>query len=227
MKSTIIYIRVSTQRQVENGQSIENQLKRLRDYCQYNDFHNIIEISDEGVSGKSQNRSGFKKMMTLIQNHQVENVVVYSLSRFGRNTIEVIQTIELFNKLGISFHSLTENLDTSTSVGRFFISILSSLSQLEREQIGERTKSVLQMKKEKGERVGQINFGYKLGENNKLVICEDEQETLSLIKKLKRKGYTFQKISNELSRLKRESKKNGTNWSKNQVTRLFNRYCLS
>lgn len=227
MKNTIIYIRVSTQRQVEHGKSIENQLKRLRDYCSFNNFENIIEISDEGISGKNQNRVGFKKMMNLIKNHQVDNVVVYSLSRFGRNTIDTIQTIELFNKLNVSLHSLTENLDTSSSIGRFFISILSSLSQLEREQIGERTKSVLQMKKQKGERVGQINFGYKLGENNKLVICEDEQETLSIIKKLKRNGFTFQRVSDELSRLKRQSKKNGTNWSKNQVTRLFNKYCLS
>ena len=220
-------MRVSTQRQVEHGKSIENQLKRLRDYCQYNDFQNIIEISDEGVSGKSQNRVGFKKMMNLIKNHQVYNVIVYSLSRFGRNTIETIQTMELFNKLGVSLHSLTENLDTSSSIGRFFVSVLSSLSQLEREQIGERTKSVLQMKKQKNERVGQISFGYKLGKNNKIVICEDEQETLSIIKGLKRKGLTFGKISDRLTELKRVSKKNGTNWSKNQTRILFNKYCLS
>ena len=147
MKTTIIYIRVSTSQQAENGLSLENQLKRLREYCKYHGFQNIIEISDEGISGKSTNRPGFQKMIELAKKHQIDNVIVYSLSRFARNTIDTIKTMNLFNKLDVSFHSITESLDTSTAIGRFFISTLASLSQLEREQIGERTKSVLQMKK--------------------------------------------------------------------------------
>jgi len=62
MKTTIIYIRVSTSQQAENGLSLENQLKRLREYCKYQGFQNIIEISDEGISGKSTNRPGFQKI---------------------------------------------------------------------------------------------------------------------------------------------------------------------
>ena len=227
MKTTIIYIRVSTSQQAENGLSLENQLNRLREYCKYHGFQNIIEISDEGISGKSTNRPGFQKMIELAKKHQIDNVIVYSLSRFARNTIDTIKTMNLFNKCDVSFHSITESLDTSTAIGRFFISTLASLSQLEREQIGERTKSVLQMKKEKGERIGQISFGYKLVEDGKVIICEDEQETLSIMKSLKRKGYTFQRVAEELSRLKRNSKKNGSSWTVNQVRRLFNRHCLS
>ena len=228
MKSTIIYIRVSTVNQAENGLSLENQLNRLRDYCKYHRFQNIIELSDEGISGKSaSNRPGFLEMLELVKKHQVENVIVYSLSRFARNTLDTINIMNMFIKCDVSFHSLSESLDTSTAIGRFFLTTLAGLSQLEREQISERTRSVLQMKKQNGERVGQIAFGYKLIEDGKVIICEDEQETLSIMKNLKRKGYTFKSVAEELSSLKRNSKKNGTDWSVNQVRRLFNRHCLS
>ena len=221
---TIIYTRVSTTQQSENGHSLKNQLHKLNQYCDLNNLNDITVIT-ETKSGKNiSGREGFKRMIELVKTKEYSNVVVYSLSRFGRNTVDVLKTIELFNKYDVSFHSLSENLNTQSSTGKFFLTVLSGLSQLEREQISERVSDVLKFKKENGERVRQIAFGYSYAESiNKVVKDKSESFTINLIKRMRNKGYSFQSIADELVKRNRKNKNGDVRWFKQNVHRLYSK----
>ena len=140
----ILNIRVSTSKQVEQGASLNTQEAKLRQYAGFHDFDQVEVIADEGLSGKTTARPGFQRLMDTMRAKGVDAVIVYSLSRFARNTIATLEAIEVMNRRGVAFHSLTENIDTTSPVGRFFLTTLAGLAQLEREQIGERTRAVLQ-----------------------------------------------------------------------------------
>jgi site-specific DNA recombinase len=222
-KSTVIYLRVSTSAQVLNGVSLENQVERCKQYANIRQFSNIVILSDEGISGKSTNRPGFQKLLSMINKNEIENVIVYSLSRFARNIIDTVNTIQLMNKKDVSFHSITESIDTGTAVGRYFLFTLSALAQLEREQISERVSSVLQHKKSLGLRIGQIPFGYKLATDKKnLVQNVKEQETIKLLVDMKEKrGLSYSKIVEELIIAKRKNKNSEIKWHKSQIIKLY------
>ncbi|HEX2866981.1 MAG TPA: recombinase family protein [Ignavibacteriales bacterium] len=222
MSVAVIYLRVSTSKQAETGFSLENQLSRLQAYALVHNYTNVKVISDEGISGRStKNRVGFNEMIELVKSRECSAIIVYSLSRFARNVKDTIETIDLLNKYGVSFHSLTESIDTTTAVGRFFLTTLSALAQLESEQMGERIKSVLEHKKDKGERIGQVPFGYN-DENGILVDNSDELETIKLVKSLKdEQGLSYDKIAEELIRQERKNKKGQVKWLKSQVIRLY------
>ena len=222
-KSTAIYLRVSTTTQVLNGVSLENQVERCKQYANVRQFANIVILSDEGISGKSTNRPGFQKLLSMIYKNEIENVIVYSLSRFARNIIDTVNTIQLMNKKDVSFHSITESIDTGTAVGRYFLFTLSALAQLEREQISERVSSVLQHKKSLGLRIGQIPFGYRLATDKKNLIQNvKEQQTIKMIIDLKEKrGLSYSQIVDELISAKRKNKNSEIRWYKSQIIRIY------
>lgn len=219
---TVIYVRVSTTGQVLNGVSLENQIERCNFYCLTHQFNNPIIISDEGISGKSTNRPGFQSLLDMISKKQVDNIIVYSLSRFARNIIDTVNTIGLMNKKDISFHSITESIDTTCAVGRYFLFTLSALAQLEREQISERVSSVLQHKKAKGQRVGSIPYGFSLDADKKTLLPNKEEQTvINLIVSLKdKKGLSYNKILDKLEELKYKNRV-GNPWHRSQVIKLY------
>jgi len=220
--NTVIYVRVSTTGQVLNGVSLENQIERCNHYASMHQYSKPIVLADEGISGKSTNRPGFQSLLEMINKKQVDNVIVYSLSRFARNVVDTVNVIELMNKKGISFHSITESIDTTTAVGRYFLFTLSALAQLEREQISERTKSVLQYKKSKGERIGSIPYGFSLANDKKtLVKNRREQSIIKTIVDCKDKdGLSYNKIISKLSEMKIKNRA-GNNWHRSQVIILY------
>jgi DNA invertase Pin-like site-specific DNA recombinase len=219
---TIIYIRVSTSQQAAEGISLEAQKQRLLQYCNFNGLDVVSVISDEGLSGSNSNRQGYQELMNLVKTKQVEAVAVYSLSRFARNTIEVLKSIEVMNKKNIQFHSLTEKIDTTSPTGRFFLTTLAALGQLEREQISERTKDALAHKKSKSERVGQIPFGFELDEDGiHLVKNEREQKIINLVLSLRSSGFTYKNIAAELEKRGIKSKVNKIKWGATQIRNII------
>jgi DNA invertase Pin-like site-specific DNA recombinase len=150
-------------------------------------------------------------------------VVVYSLSRFARNTVDTLKYIEMMNKKSIAFHSLTEQIDTTTPIGRFFLTTLAALAQLEREQIAERTRSALQFKKKNGERVGQIPFGKKLGDDGRsLVDDQSEKRIIGIVKRMRKRGRTYQQIAIALVDGGHKNKGGNVNWNTTQICRIVN-----
>jgi len=218
----ILYVRVSTMKQVNEGDSIDNQTARLKQYASLHGFSDIEVIADEGLSGKTIEREGLQNVMHAVRTHGTDAVIVYSLSRFARNTIATLEAIEVMNKNGVAFHSLTEQLDTTSPIGRFFLTTIAALAQLEREQIGERTRSVMQFKKSQGERVGQIPFGSMLDTTTgKLVDDVNEQAALALVRELHERGLSYTRIASELESRNMMNKAGRSHWTKQQIHRII------
>jgi len=151
MKYVALYLRTSTQKQ---SKGLESQKRALLDYCHSKGIKNIRIYSDEGVSGSKASRPGLDLLMQDVLNFELETIIVYSFSRFARSTKHLITALETFKEKGVSFISITEQVDTSSAIGNAFFTIIGAISQLERELISERVKNGLKNAKEKGKVLG-------------------------------------------------------------------------
>ncbi len=136
-KSFIGYVRVSTKQQIA-GNSLSYQKEAIEKYCKINDINLVKIYADEGISAFKE-RPAFNACMHQIRdNPEVDGVVVYELSRFGRSTIELISLITEIDQLKKEFVSIKESIDISTKTGRLVLTVLSAIADYERELIKER-----------------------------------------------------------------------------------------
>ena len=177
------YIRNS---RLSQENSVETQTKLITDFCNNNEIHLDEIICDEGISGsgeKTNKRDGYNSVMELIENGEVNNLIVISISRWGRNLGEIYKSVELMTKKDVNFFSIKENIDTSSPYGRFTINLLSSLYEMELELIRERTKDTLKVKKENGKVYSKTPFGYdRVGDD----LIENKKEKRLLRKMIKK-----------------------------------------
>jgi site-specific DNA recombinase len=223
--NAIGYVRVSTMKQANEGVSLEAQAEKIRAYCALKDMDLTGIVTDAGKSGSKANREGFQEVLAMCATKKVGAVVVYSISRFTRSTKDLLEFVDRHVVKGnIELHSLSESLDTSTPTGRFMLKVMGAMNELEREQIGERTKGALSYKKEKGEKTGgDVPFGYALGEDGKTLIeDESEQVIIRLIKSLKIDGHSDNSIARYLNENGYQTKR-GKDWSNVQVARILRR----
>lgn len=178
-----IYTRVSTSIQVD-GYSLEAQRDKLRKYAAYEDMFVAGEYSDEGFSGKNiQGRQEFQRMLHDIQNNKddVSYVLVFKLSRFGRNAADVLNSLQLMQDYGVNLICVEDGIDSSKDAGKLMISVLSAVAEIERENIRTQTMAGREQKAREGKwNGGFAPYGYKL-ENGELVIAEDEVEVIRVI----------------------------------------------
>lgn len=150
-KTVALYIRTSTDMQA-NG--MDSQQKALESYCLQRGIKDYLIYKDFGVSGSKLNRPGLDKMMEDVRDGKISTVCVYSFSRYARSSKALILGLEEFTSLGITFVSLSENLDLSTPLGVAVYQILASLAQLERSIIKERVTNGLRAAKARGKKLG-------------------------------------------------------------------------
>lgn len=215
MKKIISYLRCSTTHQLETH-SISHQRLKIELYCQFHNLQLMEEIVDEGVSGKSTKREGYIKMMEMVKNKECDGVVVYSLSRFSRCVLDTLSSIQLMNDNGITFHSLSENIDTSSPNGRFFLTILSSLSQLEREITSIRVKDTLQGLKMTNKPYSNDLYGYDKIDGS-LVMNDTEQKMIKKIVKMNRLGYSIHEIVKYVNEKGFKTKRGGKRFYYNTI----------
>ena len=125
-----IYTRVSTSMQVE-GYSLEAQKERLRKYADFQEMVIVGEYSDEGKSGKSiEGRQEFMQMLRDIEEgkDRVEFVLVYKLSRFGRNAADVLNSLQRMQDFGVNLICVEDGIDSSKDSGKLMISVLSAVA---------------------------------------------------------------------------------------------------
>ena len=178
-----IYTRVSTAIQVD-GYSLDAQKDKLRKYAEYEDMIVAAEYSDEGFSGKNiQGRLEFQRMLNDIQEGKdgVSYVLVFKLSRFGRNAADVLNSLQLMQDFGVNLICVEDGIDSSKDSGKLMISILSAVAEIERENIRTQTMAGREQKAREGKwNGGFAPYGYRL-ENGNLVIAEDEVEVIRII----------------------------------------------
>ncbi|MEI7973484.1 MAG: recombinase family protein [Bdellovibrio sp.] len=150
-KKIFLYARVSTDLQ-QGG--MESQIRAQKKYCEINDITEYEIFTDENQSGAKTSRPALDRMMAAVRNKEVDKVIVYSLSRLGRSTTHLLKCMDEFNQFGVKFISLSERIETETPAGRMIFTVLSAVSQLERELISERVKNGLANARAKGKLIG-------------------------------------------------------------------------
>lgn len=198
---TALYIRVSTDAQAEEGYSIEAQKEMLEGYCKAKQISNYKFYVDGGFSGSNIIRPELEKLIIDIKNKLIKAVVVYKLDRLSRSQKDTLYLIEdVLNPNGTEFISLNENLDTSTSIGRAMLGIMSAFAQLERETIKERTRMGMKKRVEAGFWMGggKIPFGFDYDTTTGKLTPNNDAETVREIYKLYIKGYSTNHIATTL-----------------------------
>lgn len=163
------YARVSTDRQAEQGVSLEAQEAKIRAMATVQGADLLEVIVDGGESAKNLNRPGLRRLMAMVEDGKVDAVIVAKLDRLTRSVKDPCGLLELFEKRKVALVSGAESLDTGSAAGRLVITIMGAVSQWEREAIGERTRDALRHKRTSGERVGNIRFGFRLSPDGKHV----------------------------------------------------------
>lgn len=178
-----LYTRVSTSMQVD-GYSLDAQRDKLRKYAEYEDMVVAGEYSDEGFSGKNiQGRHEFQRMLQDIQDGKdgVEYVLVFKLSRFGRNAADVLNSLQLMQDFGVNLICVEDGIDSSKDSGKLMISVLSAVAEIERENIRTQTMAGREQKAREGKwNGGFAPYGYRL-EKGELLIAEDEVDVIRTI----------------------------------------------
>lgn len=221
-RRAVLYTRVSHVEQVQNGHSLENQIERLRKFAEAHSYRVVEEISDEARSGQKTNRPGFQKVLSLVESGGADAVIVYSLSRFARNTVATLEAISLMKENDVSFLSLTENIDTKSAAGEFFITVLAAFAQMEAKTASERIRSVMELKKSKGEHLGNTPFGWKK-EGAGIVKNADEQEVIRLVVEMRARGWSLAEIARQLKKRQLKNRAGNSDWRKTQVKRILDR----
>ena len=179
-----IYTRVSTQMQVD-GYSLDAQRDRLIREAKHREMAVAAEFSDEGKSGKNTTgRPQFTEMMNRIQNGNpdgVSYVLVFKLSRFGRNTADVLNNLQLMEDYGVNLLSVDDGIDSAGAAGKLMIAVLAAVAEIERENIQAQTMAGrIQKAREGAWNGGPAPYGYKI-ENGALAVEESEAELVRMI----------------------------------------------
>jgi site-specific DNA recombinase len=215
------YVRVSTDRQAEQGVSLEAQEAKIRAMATVQGADLLEVIIDGGESAKNLNRPGLKRLIARVESGKVEAVIIAKLDRLTRSVKDLCSLLELFEKRGVALISVAESLDTASAAGRLVITIIAAVSQWEREAIGERTRDALRHKRSSGERVGNIRFGFRLSPDGKHVEPDPgEQGVLTEIGHLRQRGHTLRGIAAALDRQSLRTRR-GSAWRLEHVARII------
>lgn len=215
------YCRVSTDKS-DQLNSLEAQKKFFMEYTKKHDYNLIKLYADEGISGtKIKNRKEFQRLMRDAKNGLFDMVVVKDISRFARNTVDLLQSIGTLKALGIETTFLTANM-TVLGQSEFVLTIFGALAQEESANTSKRVKFGKKMNAEKG-RVPNIVYGYDktIGDYFHLEINQKEAEIVrQIFTWYTEEGYGANKIASMLNERKLKTKRN-CNWSQNAVCRIL------
>lgn len=197
-----IYLRVSTDQQVQEGDSIPAQLDALTRYV--NDKPDMIlagEYIDEGISGRKADRDELVRLLADVQDGKIDTILFTKLDRWFRSVRHYTATQEILDKHGVTWTAIWEPIyDTTTAAGRLIVNQMMSIAQFEAENTSQRIRAVMEYKITQGEVVtGTVPIGYQIRDKH-LVIVPEEAE-------LVRKVFTEYSITGSI----------------NAATRLYNR----
>jgi site-specific DNA recombinase len=179
------YVRVSTEDQARDGVSMDAQQAKLEAYALVKDWTLVQVIRDEGYSAKHLRRPGLEELITLVTSRQVEAVIVYKLDRLTRSVSDLDKLVRLLDRHDVALVSLQESLDATTTTSRLMMNLLASVSQWEREVIGERTRDALQHLKVQGKRYCHTVYA--------------DAEVISLMHQLRAQGYSYARIADHFN----------------------------
>lgn len=193
----VAYIRVSTEQQASDGNSLEAQRAKLEAYATAMELEIVAFEIDAGRSASSLERPGLQRALDMTESGEVDGMLVTKLDRLTRSVRDLLVLIdEYFHEA--SLLSVSESIDTRTAGGRMVLKILTTVGEWEREAVGERTKAIMQHMKAEGMFTGGFPpFGFTLEEGH-LTENEEEQATLARVVQLRKNGVSIRKIAGVL-----------------------------
>ena len=193
MKRVALYMRVSTQEQAENGNSLEFQKEKLEAYCKIHEYKIVGEYVDAGVSGAKFNRPALDRLKEDVD--KIDVVLIYKLDRLSRSIKDTMLLIEdFFKPNNVDLISLSENFDTTQAIGMATVGMLSTFAQLERDTIRQRMMAGKVQSVKNGNYINNVPFGY-VKKGKKLVKDENTRECLEFIFEKLLDGYSTNQIA--------------------------------
>lgn len=192
-----VYIRVSTEDQAREGFSLGEQKEKLLALCKFKDLEVYKVYEDAGVSAKDmEHRPQFQQMLQDMKDSKINYIVAYKLDRITRSVRDLEELITLLEQYGCYLLCDRDDVNTSTANGKFFVRMLTVLSQLEIEIVSERTKFGLNGAIKSGHIPGQRPFGYTKSEDRKMVIDPTTRPYVEKIFNMYLEGKSFGQIAN-------------------------------
>ncbi len=219
------YARVSTDEQTREGVSLQAQVARIRAYAQAKELELVDVLTDEGISGKTLERPALRELLQRCERGEVGHVVVVKLDRLTRRTRDLLALVDdLFLARHIELHSVSESLDTSTPHGRFVLTLFGGLAQMERELIGERTRTAMADKRENGQPTSHPPLGFRPNGSRKhrMLPVPEELEIVNRILTAWRAGGSYAGIARGLNQEGVASKR-GACWHAATVRKIVQR----
>lgn len=190
-----LYIRVSTDEQAKEGYSIASQKDRTLKFVESQGWELHDFYIDDGYSAKNLNRPEIQRLMKDATAKKFDVVVFYKLDRLIRSVKSLHELLHLFEDNNVKIKSVTEVFDTTTAMGRFFITLVGAMAEWERDTISERVVENMAKKATLGERNGgRAPFGYRI-KDGKLIIYNDEARLVKEIFRLYLTGKGIRQIS--------------------------------
>lgn len=208
-----IYIRVSTDKQVQSGLGLQDQMDKVMTESKrlgYDIAQDYIFI-DEGISGKKEGskRPNYDAMMKLVASGDISVVIVNDLSRLGRSVLLIAQAVDVFSRNDCAIVSVKESINTGNAMGKLVLNIIASIAQVESDLASERTKEALNVRGAKhGYKGGQLPYGYTrvnnsdAGKSDEVISIDyDEASIVRAIFSLRNTGLSMAAIADRCNDL--------------------------
>lgn len=222
----IAYARVSTIEQADSGISLDAQIAKMQAYARLYDLEIVETIQDPGESGKTLNRPGLQRALTLLKSGKADGVLIVKLDRLTRSIADWQDLIDAYfgERGGKQLLSVNDSIDTRTAAGRLVLNVLITVAQWERETIGERTRDALQHKIRNGQRVGKVRYGFDLATDG-VTLLENpgEQQIIAMMRDLRAAGRTLRQIAAELTARNIPSKEGNSQWRHQSIAYILRR----
>lgn len=218
------YTRVSTEEQAREGVSLDAQRELIERYCRQHELTLVAVLEDKGVSGSiplvERPRGG--ELVARLDRSEGEGVVAARLDRLFRSALDCSVVTTRWRERRVGLHALDLNVDTTTPMGEFFLTVLSAFAQMERRVIRERIQTALDHKKRRHERTGGVPYGYRLRENGvDLVPDTAEQAVVRRVLQDHADGQSTAAIARALAAEGVQSR--GARWHATTVARMIKR----
>jgi len=226
------YCRVSTVEQAREGVSLSAQAERLRAYATAHGFALVSVETDAGISGKvaAEDRPGMSAALDLVRAGKADGIVALKLDRLSRDTRATLDLVEDCDRNGWRLISVSEHLDTGSAAGRLVVTVLAALSQMEREQIAERTTFAMEAIARDGRSRSRFTpYGWRTadggtenqaGDRRELIPHAAEQTAVGRIIELRDAGAGARRIA---TALEGPNPRNGNAWTANSVAAILRR----
>lgn len=196
----VIYTRVSSANQADEGYSLEAQHNESIKYIESENMELTKVYTDPGVSAKSLDRLGVQEMIRDLKAGKFQVIIIHKLDRLTRNISDLYELVEMVIKHDVKLISLSEKIDTSTPMGRMFIYMLGILAQMFRENLSQEIVKGQSVRASKGLRVSPSRpYGYDLGDNLVMTVNEEEAHTVRQIFEWFNEGYNLLTIAGKLN----------------------------